>query len=220
MSEDVLRSGRLAFAKTCFRSHVSFLDVAEETEHVFGRLNRDLAEAATTGSSGSAQPPATSSSSSGSAQPPATSISSGSAQPSLTSSSGPALPPASSTSCNSSSNSGKRPLTGTRQPTAKRLRQGDAVVPEELRSERYSASELIEMRAEHDIATEMELSWQDRGPPGEKGAVWRGQEWRVGSQRYANRGGRCKEWYAAFYNAKKLGKEELKRWLSANPKPS
>ena len=35
---------------------------------------------------------------------------------------------------------------------------------------------------------------------------WRGQRWRAGSGRFANRGGRYREYYAAKYGGKGTGK--------------
>ena len=52
--------------------------------------------------------------------------------------------------------------------------------------------------------------------PSEK---WRGQAWRESSGRWANRGGVAREWYTAFYKAKKQGQEHLDAWLRDNPKP-
>ena len=46
------------------------------------------------------------------------------------------------------------------------------------------------------------VRWQERGPPGPKAggpSTWRGQPWREGSQRFAKRGGRNREYFAAKY---------------------
>ena len=80
------------------------------------------------------------------------------------------------------------------------------------------------MRAESAAARECNVKWRDRGPIGATGEVWRGQEWRAGSGRWANRGGKAKEWHTGFYIAKAEAKrtgsnEPLERYLRDNPKP-
>jgi hypothetical protein len=86
--------------------------------------------------------------------------------------------------------------------------------------QQYSELELIEMRAESAVAEQLGLSWKERGPPPSHGPLWRNQEYRTGSERWANRGGAAKDWYTAFYKAKRsMDKPSLDRWLDANPKP-
>ena len=89
---------------------------------------------------------------------------------------------------------------------------------EDLQSDKYTPEQMIELRAEAEAAHEAGVRWQDRGPPGgKKGDTWRGQEFREFSQRYANRGGKCKDWYSGMYKAKKAG--TLDKFLEENPKP-
>ena len=55
------------------------------------------------------------------------------------------------------------------------------------------------------------------------GDVWRGQQYRVNSGRFANRGGTKQDWFAAFYKEKarvKGDKKQMAKWVSKNPKPS
>lgn len=52
-----------------------------------------------------------------------------------------------------------------------------------------------------------------------RGEEWRGQQWRPGSERWGNRGGKCRDWYSGFYAAKRQGGAHLEAWLQANPKP-
>ena len=90
-------------------------------------------------------------------------------------------------------------------------------------SDKYTADELADLRAESIAAKECNVKWKDRGPPGEPGQVWRGQIWREGSGRWANPGGFARDWYKGFYKAKEksktLGKQYLEEWLAENPKP-
>ena len=72
------------------------------------------------------------------------------------------------------------------------------------------------------MARSMGLSWAERGPPAPAQggpSTWRGQTYRRGSGRWANRGGQLKEWYTGFYQAKKEGGAYLDEWLHRNPKP-
>ena len=66
------------------------------------------------------------------------------------------------------------------------------------RSADLSAEDVATLRAEQALAERAGLTWQERGPPGpEEGGpgVWRGQNWRAGTGRFANRGGKWKELY-------------------------
>ena len=61
--------------------------------------------------------------------------------------------------------------------------------------------------AEADFAAENLVRWQDRGPRGDgRPTVWRGQNWRAGSARYANRGGQRRAEFAAYFAAKAKAK--------------
>ncbi len=104
------------------------------------------------------------------------------------------------------------------KPPAHRERSRSKQPWEDLQSNKYTPEQVIELRAEADAAHELGVRWQDRGPPGgKKGDTWRGQEFRESSQRYANRGGKCKDWYSGMYKAKKAG--TLDKFLEENPKP-
>lgn len=62
-----------------------------------------------------------------------------------------------------------------------------------------------DLRAERAAAEEAGLRWQDRGPP-EHQPYWRGQKYREGSDRFANRGGRKKEWWSTYYSEIRKGR--------------
>ena len=68
------------------------------------------------------------------------------------------------------------------------------------------------LRQEQELAQRSGVRWQDRGPPGpdlEGPETWRGQRWREGSQRFSNRGGQHREYYAAKYGkGKGQGKDK------------
>jgi hypothetical protein len=69
--------------------------------------------------------------------------------------------------------------------------------------------ELFGLRAEERVARSMATPWQSRGPPGpdEGGpSSWRGQQYRPGTGKWANRGGRQKEYYTWLYSGKAKGK--------------
>jgi hypothetical protein len=98
---------------------------------------------------------------------------------------------------------------------------GDNLEHAKRPKKQYTEAELLDLRAESDVAAELGLSWPQRGPPPSHGPLWRNQEYRAGSERWANRGGSAKEWYTAFYKAKRTcDKQALDLWLAANPKPS
>ena len=84
-----------------------------------------------------------------------------------------------------------------------------------------SEEELLDLRAEQKAAEEMGLRWQDRGPPPDlvQGDTWRGQRYRPGTGKWANRGGENKQWYSGFYAAKKAGPEAVAAYLAAHPHP-
>ena len=104
------------------------------------------------------------------------------------------------------------------KPPAHRERSRSKQPWEDLQSNKYTPEQIIELRAEAEVAHDLGIKWQDRGPPGgKKGDTWRGQEFRESSQRYANRGGKCKDWYSGMYKAKKAG--TLDKFLEENPKP-
>ena len=64
-------------------------------------------------------------------------------------------------------------------------------------------------RAETDPGDAAEIPWDCKGPlPSDPGASntderWRGQYWRPGSQRWANRGGRDRELYAVWHEERR-----------------
>ena len=74
--------------------------------------------------------------------------------------------------------------------------------------------------AEATVAKELGLRWQDRGPAGgpEAGGPhrWKRQNWRQGSQRYSNRGGRWRKWYRWKFQAIKAGRSEQEAIAFAN----
>jgi hypothetical protein len=73
--------------------------------------------------------------------------------------------------------------------------------------------ELFGLRAEERVARSMATPWQSRGPPGpdEGGpSSWRGQQYRPGTGKWANRGGRQKEYYTWLYSGKAKGKAKDK----------
>jgi hypothetical protein len=82
-------------------------------------------------------------------------------------------------------------------------------MPSSSSSSTMTASEtLADLRAEQAVAGMMHIPWQERGPVPERdddGHVidkWRGQRWRENSGRWANRGGRMRKWYQAYYTKK------------------
>lgn len=67
--------------------------------------------------------------------------------------------------------------------------------------------------AEAQFASEFDIRWQDRGPRGSDApSSWKGQKWREGSGRYANRGGNPEKnkWYAEQAKLKAKGKGKSK----------
>ena len=61
----------------------------------------------------------------------------------------------------------------------------------------------LAMAAESSVANMLGIRWRDRGPPTGPASgfsKWRGQKWREGSKRWANRGGANRDWYRAFYS--------------------
>ena len=70
-----------------------------------------------------------------------------------------------------------------------------------------STDELLQLRAEEEVAREMGLRWQERGPRPdmlpEGQTTWMGgHQYRPNSGTWANRGGSNKQWYTEFYRAK------------------
>ena len=86
----------------------------------------------------------------------------------------------------------------------------------------YTSDDLIELRAESDVAAQLGLRWQERGPPAPDDPydTWRGQRFRPESGRWANRGGSMSQWFTEFYTTKKHHPERFAKWLKDNPKPS
>ena len=72
---------------------------------------------------------------------------------------------------------------------------------------KIDACELADLRAEGKAAKDLNIPWQQRGPPGPPKdiphATWRGQRWREGSQRWANNGGTNRDWYKHYHSIKK-----------------
>ena len=84
-----------------------------------------------------------------------------------------------------------------------------------------SFDEFLWLRAEQQVAQEMGLRWQERGPPPEAlpegQTTWRGQAYRPGTGKWANRGGANKQWFTEFYRAKKAGPAAVQDFLAKNP---
>ena len=80
-----------------------------------------------------------------------------------------------------------------------------------------SRKELIELRNEEDVARDMNIKWQKRGPPPDMAKTWRGQKYRPNTQRWGNSSGKNKKWWAEYYEAKNRG--QLRQFLRDNPKP-
>ena len=71
---------------------------------------------------------------------------------------------------------------------------------------------LAYLAQERQLAAQHQLKWRERGPRNEDGTSdqqsFRGQRWRAGSQRYANRGGKKKVFWAEYHRAISLGFSE------------
>ena len=63
------------------------------------------------------------------------------------------------------------------------------------RSSDLSAEEVATLREEQQLAEDCGMTWAERGPAEGQVENWRGQAWRAGSGRYANRGGKNREYY-------------------------
>ena len=65
---------------------------------------------------------------------------------------------------------------------------------------------------ERQLAQQHGLKWRERGPRNADGtsdaSSFRGQRWREGSQRFANRGGKRKVYFEELHRARKLGFSE------------
>ena len=85
-----------------------------------------------------------------------------------------------------------------------------------------SFDEFLWLRAEQQVAQEMGLRWQERGPPPEAlpegQTTWRGQAYRPGTGKWANRGGANKQWFTEFYRAKKASPAAVQDFLAKNAK--
>jgi hypothetical protein len=69
----------------------------------------------------------------------------------------------------------------------------------------------------------MGLAWKERGPPppSDPTETWRGQRYREGSGRWANRAGQHAEWFSAYYRAKRsMTPAALQAWVRQNPRPA
>jgi hypothetical protein len=74
----------------------------------------------------------------------------------------------------------------------------EALPPKKYRRAPPTDAERLEAAAERTVAEAFGLSWQERGPPGPSCGgpqTWRGQQFREGSGKWANRGGRNQEYY-------------------------
>jgi len=72
------------------------------------------------------------------------------------------------------------------------------------RNPAISEEDLQELRHEELLARSHHISWQDRGPPGPNQGgpeTWRGQRFREGTGKWANRGGQWREYYRGYYSA-------------------
>ena len=99
----------------------------------------------------------------------------------------------------------------------------DTWQPAEAQRRHIGEEELEEIRTEAAVARELGMKWKERGPPApDQGGPdsWRGQQWRQGSGRWANRGGKNAAWYTAYYKAKAQGPEAVKRFLDESGKGS
>ena len=87
-------------------------------------------------------------------------------------------------------------------------------------------AELSNLRSESAIACEMQLKWQQRGPPSTvAGETWRGQKFRQtggenGLGRWGNSGGQNKEFWRRYYQAKGKGKSCLAEFKKNNAFPT
>ena len=63
--------------------------------------------------------------------------------------------------------------------------------------------------SEDAVAREMQMRWQDRGPPppADPTEKWKGQKYRPSSERWGNSGGKNRLWYQRYYSKlKEIGK--------------
>ena len=96
-----------------------------------------------------------------------------------------------------------------------------AETPNKRRRVGLSGMQLVELRAEQAVANAMGLGWKERGPPGpEQGGPeeWRGQRYRASTGRWANRGGKWRDWYGGLYRARAKGPEAVSAFLREHPK--
>jgi hypothetical protein len=228
------------FAETARASHLAFLEIITESSIVFDGIIRGKpgsSQSVAGSSSGSSQCVARNSS--GTSQQSVAGNSSGTSQSVARSSSGTSQSVAGNscsaavksldsldTSWSATASSSGSPLgfVGAKSkaaptpPPAPRDRSRSKQPWEDLQSDKYSPEQMIELQAEAEVAHRLGIRWQDRGPPGGKrGDTWRGQEFRETTQRYANRGGKCREWYTGMYRAKAAG--TLEKFLEEHPKP-
>jgi hypothetical protein len=215
------------FAETARASHLAFLEIINESSIVFDniiRSNPGGSQSVARSSSGTSQRVARNSS--GTSQHSVADNSSGTS-PNAAGSSGGSGAAANSwdTSWSATASSSGSPLSlvgakskAAPKPTAPRERSRSKQPWEDLQSNKYTPEQIIELRAEAEVAHDLGIKWQDRGPPGgKKGDTWRGQEFRESTQRYANRGGKCKEWCTGMYKAKAAGTHD--KFLEEHPKP-
>ena len=68
---------------------------------------------------------------------------------------------------------------------------------------RVDLGEWLSLQSERAAADVLKVPWQNRGPPGpDQGGpqTWRGQQYRPNTGKWANRGGKWKDWYAQYYS--------------------
>jgi hypothetical protein len=203
MIEDILARSTASFQQHAVASHEAFLTLAAESAEVFAACGTSRVS-----SSGAA------SSSSAAIGVP---ISAGNEQPTSPS------PPVADEDRQPPPWRKKQRLVSPERPPPSSSTSAPSGYPPGMMesSSKYTPEQLMDVKAEAAVAMQLGLSWPERGPagPSEESSTWRGQAWRQGSERWANRGGAKKEWFTAFYKAKRQGKDALAAFLAENPKP-
>lgn len=213
---DVFDVGTAGYRKLARQSHDEFMNLVAESAAIF----EEVSTAAVASSSSKSRPLHAPTDPRLPSSPPTASA---------------PLPAPSSTSSGSTSSSG---LPQPRTPPWKKQREEvpppksagqsaknpvatEADPPFVWKSEKgYTFDQYMDLKAEEAVAKELGLKWHQRGPPVETtDFTWRGQAWRAGSERFANRGGRRRDWFVGYYKAKAKGAEHLSEWLGKNPKP-
>ena len=97
---------------------------------------------------------------------------------------------------------GPAPSQGLRVPLVDSLAADRVAQWKAVYNNRYTPEQIADLRAESEVARSMGLSWAQRGPvgPDEGGPLtWRGQQFRVNSGVWANRGGKSRTYFAAKF---------------------